>query len=635
LDGEKTVLLVCRGLSEIHFLRRFKSQPGCRYILASDDLRVHLEMEKYPWLTDVCYLEQMESFYDVALDVIKYVELINQWLKSLGNDAEGIPQELLFWMRACEGGKTTQRIQDLLLLIRSYHRLLDTFNIDSIIIFSHAQAEWEDKVLITVGRSKGLEVRIIGSIRPAIVKAKLLAWMKFLAREPYYCFYILLAKMRGHFRGDKPKGSTNEIVLQFCSSEAKHIANIVPLMKALKPRGYSPLALLWRASETRETFVRAGLGAEELENFVPPAALWEAPYRAWLSWNRAKLRRIEFFAHLGLQYGNTALGPLLWPSMQSFFGEELPQRYRLWQAAKKYFARHFPEAIRLWGAGILPEGSIVLNSLQDNQHPVSFFWIMNYIDSPYESDYPCVDLFLAAGDSQKEYLETLGVSSQRIVSVGLSRYDHLHDFQKEHSPSQSRAYLNIPQNFQHYLLFDPNYALRGYLTVQEQSLVTSALLNFAREHPAVALIIKPHPGHRPGGLEELIDYFSLPNVFFTDKNMLPFHALNAADLVITKFSTIALEGMLFKRPVISVVLDGGQRFRIYGDAVEAADSIAALLGTLTRMVDDPGWRATWVEDLLQNQAGFLRRYFGNNMANSAQIAAEALDKFIKDRENEQ
>ena len=120
----KTVLLVCRGLGEIHLLQRFQPQPGCRYIVASDDLRVHLEMEKYPWVAEVCYLEQMESFYAVAFDVIKYLELINQWLESLGNDPKGIPQELLYWIRHCEGGKTTQRIQDLLLLIRSYQYLI-------------------------------------------------------------------------------------------------------------------------------------------------------------------------------------------------------------------------------------------------------------------------------------------------------------------------------------------------------------------------------------------------------------------------------------------------------------------------------------------------------------------------------
>ena len=162
MGSDQTVLLVCRGLGELHLLQRLQPQPGCRYIVASDDVRVHLEIGKYPWVAEVCYLEQMESFYAVASEVIKYLELINQWLASLGNDSRGIPRELLFWIRHCEGGNTTQRIQDLLLLMRSYQHLIDTYKVNSIIILSHPQAGWEDDILIKLSESKGLNVEVIG-----------------------------------------------------------------------------------------------------------------------------------------------------------------------------------------------------------------------------------------------------------------------------------------------------------------------------------------------------------------------------------------------------------------------------------------------------------------------------------------
>ena len=77
---------------------------------------------------------------------------------------KGIPQDLLYWIRHCEGGKTTQRIQDLLLLIRSYGYLIDTYNISSIVILSHPQAEWEDKVLTMIGQRRGIEVSNPGTL---------------------------------------------------------------------------------------------------------------------------------------------------------------------------------------------------------------------------------------------------------------------------------------------------------------------------------------------------------------------------------------------------------------------------------------------------------------------------------------
>ena len=237
MESAKTVLLVCRGLSELPLLARLKPQPQCRYIVTSDDFRVHLEVAKYPWVAEVCYLEQMESFYAVAADVIKYLELINQWLESLGDDPKGIPKELLFWIKHCEGGMTTQRIQDLLLLMRSYQYLIDTYNVISIIILSHPRAEWEDDVLTKVGQSKGVKVRIIGHFRLSILKARLLSWMKLLAREPYYIFYILLAKISGHLRSDKPDISAKEIVMQLCSSEEKSVEDSAPSNEGLKKPG--------------------------------------------------------------------------------------------------------------------------------------------------------------------------------------------------------------------------------------------------------------------------------------------------------------------------------------------------------------------------------------------------------------
>ena len=623
------MLLVCRGLSEIHLLQRFQPQPDCRYIVASDDLRVYLEVEKYPWVAEVCYLEQMESFYAVAFDVIRYLELINQWLESLGNDPKGIPKELLFWIRLCEGGKTTQRIQDLLLLLRSYHYLIDTYNINSIIILSHPQSQWEDEVLVKVSQDKGIRVQIIGGGRFAIVKARLRAWIKLLAREPYYIFPILRAKLWGCFRSHKPGISANEIVMQICLPDDKFVEDCVPLMKALKVRGYDPVALLWRASAAVDKIRRQGLEAEELETFAPMSAVWEAPYRVWRTWRQARDRRREFVAHPGLRYRNFSLGPLLWPSVVSFFWEELAQRYRLHQAARQYFASHSPRAVRLWGGGLLAEGSICSKGLGDHQKPLTFFWIWAFYECPYWPGRAFCDLFLASGDSQEEFYQKHGIPPQHISQVGLSRYDHLSHFQQEYQPSQSRAFLNIPQDFQHYLLLESSPTLRGYLTIQEQSLVTGSLLNFAREHPAVALMIKPHPAHEMDWLEALIDYFSLPNVFLLNKNMMPYHALNAADLLITKSSTLALEAMLFRKPVISILLDGEERFRIYGEAVEKANSVEALNQILTLMVSDAAWRADWENHQLDHQARFLQEYFGDNISESAQRGAEAIERYLK------
>jgi len=80
--------------------------------------------------------------------------------------------------------------------------------------------------------------------------------------------------------------------------------------------------------------------------------------------------------------------------------------------------------------------------------------------------------------------------------------------------------------------------------------------------------------------------------------------------------------------VISILLDGEERFRIYGDAVERVNSLEALTATLTMLVSDAARRADWVENQLRNQEKYLKNYFGNNIAESAQLGAAALDNFL-------
>ncbi len=634
LDGcsvslNKNYLIVCRGMSEISLLSQIRSQPGCDYIVASDDIRVHKEIKNYPWIKGAYWIEQMESYYCVAPEVIQFLEIINRWLESLGNDSNGIPKELLFWIRHCEGGKTTQRIQDLLLLIRSYHYLLDTYNISKIIILRHPGEDWEDNILLAVGQSKGIAVRTMGHFCPRILGTKLLSWVKLIAREPYYIFNILRAKICRQLSPDKPDIQEKEINMQLCSSDEKHVDNILPLMNALKRGGYSPVSLHWRASRAVGIIRGKGFRAVELEAYCPNRSLWEATLRILLTWRQASRRRNEFQTHPGLQYRKINLGPLLWPSIKAFLGEELAQRYRLRKSVEKYFADHFPVAIRAWGGGHLAEGAVLLQCVNRRQRPLKFFWIMGFCESPYDTDYSYNNLLLAAGESQRKYFENLGVPSECIASVGSCRYDHLSNFRKDYSQSQSRTYLNIPSNYKNYILFDPNATLRGYLTVQEQCLVTNSLLIFVKEHQSVALMVKPHPSHRSGILESLIEYFSLPNVFLIDKSMLPYHAINSADLLITKFSAIAMEAMLFEKPVISILLDGEKRFGIYGEAVEQVYSLAKFKKILNNLINESEWRANWIKNQIENQKIFLKNYFGDCVSESAQKSAEAIDKFIK------
>ena len=162
MTNTKNILIICRTLEETKLLSRVKINQGNNYVIASEDIRVHKKLKRCKWVETVCFIEKTESCYSVAEDVVNFLEIINKWLESLGDNQRGIPKELLFWVRHVEGGMTTQRIQDMLLLIRSYFYLIENYKISKIIILSNSSTYWEDSILCQTARVRNIDIQIIG-----------------------------------------------------------------------------------------------------------------------------------------------------------------------------------------------------------------------------------------------------------------------------------------------------------------------------------------------------------------------------------------------------------------------------------------------------------------------------------------
>lgn len=639
--NNQTVLIVCRDLKSARRLRRFKIDAPTRYILASDDPRVHEAAKKYPWLDDICWIERMESFYNVAEDVIRLTETVNEWLKTLADEKRGFPEELLFFTRHVEGGMTTQRIQDLLLLIRSYRFLLDTCKINRVILIKTPGIGWEDDVLTATARSRNVGIHNIGcyALCGLIEKAKSVS--EIWARSFYYTLNVLRIKVLSRVRSKKIKPAAKEIIFQLCSSAYKHVDNIVPLMKALKNNGYNPIALCWHSNERyrRETGAhqvrRENLPAEELEGWCSSADIWNSISGLFRTLRKAQGEKHKFLSHPGLSYQSVALGSLLWPSILFFIAAELPQSYRLYQALKKYFERHKPLAINLWGATVLKEGYLTWKSLDPQNNPLIFFNSVGaYIDWPYAGPNSPVDLVFIAGQIHRKIeSKSPNFSTANVEVCGQARYEGIEDFKKKYSSEESRITLKITPQFYMYIFFDPGYIIRGFLAIQEQVTITNALLRFAREHPSVALIIKPHPTHKPGILESLIAGHALKNTFLIDKSELPYHALNAADMLITKYSTLGVEAMLFHCPVVTCILDGEQRFNIYEGASDYIDKIEDLEALLRKLVTDDDFLEKWHDKHMRIRKSFLAEYFCEMEEQPSMYQAKILDKELKKRAN--
>ncbi len=628
-SNKNNILIICRDLQSVRKLSNFNPQAHSRYIMASDDPRVHEAVKEYPWIDEICWIEKMESFYNVADDVIGFLKIINRWLESLADAQRGIPKELLYWIQHCEGGRTTQRIQDLLLLIRSYLNLIENNKLTEILIFANPDAHWEDDVLCRVAYSRGIEVKSFGKFRLDVCVKRAWSILRSFARDLYCILGVIGAKSRCLFFEKHKVEYDKEIVFQLCSSENKHVLHTYPLMKALKERNYDPVALCWNAPQGARLIRKEGLSAEELDCYVPLSAIVSGYYRMFQTWKEAQRKKKEFLLNLTLTYQNIPLGPALWPSVIVFM-PELPRRYRLQIAARRYFSSHSPVAIRPW-TDVLPQGVIFVREAINNTRRPLFFAnrAFVYSDSPYQTKIEGRDLELAWGKRHNAYLERHGVPSENIVYVGKEGFDNIKEFAKKYTQEKSRHYLNIPLTYSYYILYDVAVVSRGIMGSREAYNIAKHLLDFARKHPSIALIIKPHPSSHDDWIKSMLNTFQLKNAFFVSKNKLPFHSLNASDVLITKFSTLGLEAMYFSRPIISVRLEREDHLKTYEEAAEYVYTTDALYGLLERLLDEKNFRKRWTEEYLRRQEHFLGGDAIQTTRKASDLSAEAIDNCLK------
>ena len=77
MRNSNDTLIIRRDLKSVRKLSSFRPQAQSRYILGSDDPRVHEAVKDFPWIDEIWWIEQMESFYNVADDVIRLTEIVN------------------------------------------------------------------------------------------------------------------------------------------------------------------------------------------------------------------------------------------------------------------------------------------------------------------------------------------------------------------------------------------------------------------------------------------------------------------------------------------------------------------------------------------------------------------------------
>ncbi len=610
-------------------------------MLASDSPRIHKFAEKTGKFDRIVWLENSKSLFSVYDDVKKFISIINVYLKNISSNNKLFYDETLFhWLHHVEGGNTTQKIQDALLLIDSYIDIIKTNDISKISEMIESKYIFEDSVLNETASHLKINLEFLNDFNflKKIFRVKLI--VKSLLKNAYYSLKFL-TKISGYYSGkylfcfnksiNKNRG--NEMIFQLVGASEKHIENIIPVMKELEKLGYSPVILCLNSGKKIKYLNKTlKLNAEELESYIPVKSIIESLFYSIKILFKLNALKKEFYNVKTLEFKGVFLNDILFDSILFFLFDELPKRHRLNEAIKRFLKNRNPAAVKLWGGGNLIEGDLLYKNIIQllPRKPVFINWFWLTAGAAYSETAGRIDLYLAAGKIQKRHLMNFGIPQEKIKLTGMIRYSDLNSKKTERfNANQIRDFLKSSIDFDLYILYDLANSVRGIQPVSEQIRILSYLLEFAEKQNKSALIIKPHPNCDTGEFVELFEKYNFPNIFVMNKNTSALDCLAAADIFVTKTSTMGLEAMRFGIPMINIILDAESKWELYGSGAVYIYNLEDYGAMMKKLLADKSFRKFWIAENSENQKKFLKEYFEDLDKSPAETGAAVIDEFVK------
>ena len=618
----KNILIICRSKDDLKLLSKIKPNNK-NYILASDSIGVQKSAIKYLFISKTTFIEKKDSFHNVSSDVIKFVDKINIWFKKTSGRFAHSNQNL-FWDYQAEGGQRTQVLQDVLLLIKSYENLLNKHNFKKLILLNSSNHNLENKLLIDFCNSKNINLQKINKINLKNMRKNLRNIIILYLIDFVYIVNIFIKKI---FYPLKMKSSKNNLIaIKMCGAQPKHYNEILPFSKALTKKEYNVDLLHWGVSFSFSKINSKKINIILLEKWLPIKSLIASIVISLFTLISIKSKKKSFINSDNLQYKGISFGKLLWPSI-IFSVSHASQLSRLKSSIERYSKKNSVSALKFCTI-TNQEDLTIYNSLRNKQF-LKIWWptFPLFSSDPYLSQAIPVDLSLVTTKYHIKHLKSLGIQSENFSIIGGYSLKSLSGFKNKFSQADSLEKLQIRKKFKKYICFDYGVVLRGYYTFSEAITLLTFLSKLCISED-YCLIIKPHPSANIDKINTFLKSFS-SNVFIVNRDSLPYHSINACDLLITKYSMIGVDAMIFKKPVISVILDKELGFKAFKNAAEYVFSIKDLDILFKKFKENPDFYENWKNSQLEKSSLHINKIYKSTKIDSYEKAAESIEKLIK------
>ena len=625
---KKNLLLVCLSVKDINKIFKLELFNYERVIVASDDLRVHEKIKKLDSIDEVIFLQKSISYPKVLDSVVGMIDNVNLFFDKVAK--EGIfTKKVIFWTYHVESGDS-QILQDLLIAIDSAYLIFDDYMISELITIGN-ENNLIIKILKKIAFKKGYKISSYSN-KFYLDKNKIKNYLK----PIYFFFRSLFFKTTS----TKPNHSNERkiILFQVHGSNAKNTDNVLFSQNEFSKNGFTPLNILWGSTKAVKKINKIGYKAIAIEFYLKYKDIF------FSFWNLLSiLRKVNSLKNLFYQtstftYKGVEIQDVVFENILKYLYIDGPENYKYRLAAERFVFEYSKNivAIKYSAAKFINQGTILSEIMKDKYLKFDYDLglrtsspFTKYISEKHHKFLTNNFIRLSPNEIEKKHIvEDINVSEDSVVIFGAGRL--IKHFEKKNlvTKEESMKEIGIKKDYEIYVFLPFSNPLPGYASAEEVYYVLNTLVEFAKIHKNIAVIIKPNYSADLSYLSDII-FKKYDNIYILDKNVPPDHVLNITDIVFCKISTLGKEAMIYDQQVVSTLFDNEKIFKVFGDAAHYIYTKEELSFFLEKTLYSKATFIQWKNSFKEKRKFFMKENFPKLEKNTEKIIVETIKKKLK------
>jgi hypothetical protein len=629
--NKRNLLIICLNIKDIYKISKLDLSIYSSVVVASDDFKVHQEVKGLDVIDRVTFLQKPIAYPKVAASVIDMISKVNNYFKKV-SELDIFNRKELFWTYHVEGGYTTQRLQDTLLAIECANLIFEENEINELVTLG-SNNSLMIKIFKRLASQKGYKTSSYNRRHSPNKKD-----FKDILMPIYYLIRSLLCKISS--KRSKDSDSANMILFQVCGSSSKHINNALFPQNEFLKNGFTPLNILWGNSKEVKNINNMGYKAISLESYLRYSDFFISLFKLLLVFKKIKTLKSLFYKTNTFIYQGIDISDIVYGSALQYLYTDGPENFRYRMAAQRFVSEYseYLVAIKYCAAKFLTQGTIMSEIFEDKYikfdyevgivGPNSY---LKYNSKRHLNFFSNNFIKFVSNDTERQCLiEYENVPEKNAIVYGVGRAGSHFKNVNVLSKENSKKIIGIKEDYDIHMLFDYSGALPGYISLEEASCHLGIVIDFCKDHPNIALIIKPHPSADMSILSNVLSN-KTKNIYVVDKNILPDHALNLADIMISKFSYMGIEAMIYNVQVVSLLFDDESMFKFFGEAAEYIYDKEELIVFLKNTFSTKNTFIQWKEQYKEKREEFIEQFYPNLGNSAEEIIVKTITSRINDR----